>query len=294
MDLNKVKTFCKVVDCGSMAKASEQLFCSQPAISKQILVLEDELGYALFDRYGKKMVLNASGKLVYAFGKACEAKLRKLQDDLRELNAVAGSTVVFGSNNYVGMYIIPNILAHFKAEHPEVALNFSINFTPNILKMLDEDRIEFALVPEFTHIHSKEYQKSVFFRDSMKLIMPCGHPMTKLATVTFPDILKYPFLISRNESLTREYVVKYFKEQGVLPTNTLDLHNSESIKQGVLKGIGISIIAEELVKSEIAQQKLVAVDIYNKPMQRRLYIVHKKSTAVSQKARLFIEHLQHD
>ena len=67
MNTHKLKTFCTVVEYDSFSKASEKLFCSQPAISKQIRSLEKELGYSLFDREGKKISLNANGKIVYKY-----------------------------------------------------------------------------------------------------------------------------------------------------------------------------------------------------------------------------------
>lgn len=155
MNLHRLIIFATVVEAGSVAEAARQLFFSQPAISKQIVVLEETLGYQLFDRIGKKMQINKSGELVYVFAKQYQQNVLKLKKDLDLLNKKFNNSITFGANNYVGMYVIPPLLGKFKDQCPALAVNFSINFTPNILQLLDQGQIELALLPESKLIYDK-------------------------------------------------------------------------------------------------------------------------------------------
>lgn len=292
MNLHRLIIFATVVEAGSVAEAARQLFFSQPAISKQIVALEETLGYQLFDRIGKKMQINKSGELVYVFAKQYQQNVLKLKKDLGLLNKKFNNSITFGANNYVGMYVIPPLLGKFKDQYPALAVNFSINFTPNILQLLDQGQIEFALLPESKLIYDKKYTIIPFFKDLMKLIMVKDHPLAKRNIIFAKDILDYPFLISRKESITREYVEKHLQTLNITLANIIDLHNSESIKQGVLKGIGISIIAQGLVKNEVAQNSLIQKDIEDLQLQRVIYIVMKKNVKLSSEATNFIQQLQ--
>ena len=119
MDIDKLLRFCAVVDYGNMSKAADTLYCSQPALSKQILALEKELGYPLFDRHGKKMVLNKNGQLLYNFGRHLERDFNQLKADLYALNCSSHHEISFGATNCIGTYLLPPILIDFKKQHPE-------------------------------------------------------------------------------------------------------------------------------------------------------------------------------
>ena len=238
------------------------------------------------------MQINKSGELVYVFAKQYQQNVLKLKKDLDLLNKKFNNSITFGANNYVGMYVIPPLLGKFKDQCPALAVNFSINFTPNILQLLDQGQIELALLPESKLIYDKKYTIIPFFKDVMKLIMVKDHPLAQKNVIFAKDILDYPFLISRKESITREYVEKHLQTLNITLANIIDLHNSESIKQGVLKGIGISIIAQGLVKNEVAQNSLIQKDIKDLQLQRVIYIVLKKNVKLSSEATNFIQQLQ--
>ena len=127
MDLQKMMSFCTIYECGSISKASEKLFCSQPALSKQISALESELGYPLFERNGKKVTINANGTIFYRFAKTVINDYALLKRDLYLENNKVLHEVRFGATNFIGTYLLPAVLSKFKSSYSSIPVNFMVD-----------------------------------------------------------------------------------------------------------------------------------------------------------------------
>lgn len=288
MNINKIINFCIVVEEGSMAKAAEKLFCSQPALTKQIHSLEEELGCSLFLRRWKKMELNDNGRAFYRFGKSIQTEYSHLKKELKALSGFREKTVRLGATNYIGVYLMPQIINSFKQEHPEIIISFTMDFLPNITKLLEADEVDFAIVPESQQLlHDAEYISRVLCQDEMGLVMPPDHPLCKKEEIFPADLAGYPFLISQSKSATREYVMRQLSLAGAVPTETVDMYNTEAIKHAVMDGMGISILSLLSVQAEQHSHSLVAKKISGLPLYRNVYCVHKKRTVRSPEMKLF-------
>jgi len=290
MNTDKIISFCRVVEQGSLSKAAELLFCSQPALSKQLSSLETECGYPLFDRAGKKLILNKTGELLYQFGKRLEKDLIQLKKDLYDLNKPAASSVCFGVTNYIGIYLMPPVLSEFKKKWPRIAVSFTVDFLPNIVDLLEQDQISFALIPQsqYTTENSK-YICRIFCQDDMVLAFPNNHPLADLSKVTPQDIVGYPFLVSQKKSATREFIFSQLNAVGAMPANIVDMYNTETIKQGIICGIGISILSRTSIANEINNKLLQVSCVEGMNLNRALYFIHKKAKALSAEDKIFID-----
>lgn len=289
MNIDKILSFCAVVDYGSLSKASEALFCSQPSLSKQIVALENEIGYPLFDRNGKKMTVNKNGQLLYEFGRHLEKEYNQLKSDLYDLNHPCRREISFGATNYIGIYLLPSILSNFKKQHPEIPVNFTVNFFSNIIDMLQQDVISFAIAPEHDEIlRNPALICQPFCDDQMTVVFPPDHPLAKLDEITPNDLLAYPFLISQVQSATRAFILSRFGIYGIQLTNIQNMYNTETIKQSVLRGMGISILSKTAVAHEERNGFLMTAPLRGINLVRKLYLIHTKNRILSQEDSLFI------
>lgn len=290
MDINKITSFCTVVDEGSMSKAAEKLFCSQPALTKQIKALEQECGYQLFSRSGKKLVLNKSGELFYQFGKRLEKDLSQLKSDLYALNHTRKNIICFGATNYAGIYLMPQIISEFKRNYAHIAVSFTMDFLPNVISLLELDKIDFAIVPESMQIlHNSDYNCKPLCKDDMLLVLPVNHPLAQQETVSPQEIMPFVFLVSQVKSATREYVLAQLGSIQCVPDNIIDMYNTEAIKRSVISGMGISILSRLSVMEEERNGLLVTKPIAGLPLQRSLYCMYKKLRQLSPDTQLFID-----
>lgn len=290
MDIQKMLTFCTVYECGNISKASEKLFCSQPALSKQIHSLELDLGYALFERNGKKITINENGKIFYRFAKNVINDYQLLKRELFIKNNKANHEVRFGTTNFIGTYLIPPILSKFKNEYPTTPVNFIVNFLPTITQLLEEDVINFAIVPGNNNIlNNPSYICDAFLEDEFVLICPPNHPLTQLEEVHLDDIKDYTFLISCDQSATREFVGQILEENNIHLTNVINMDNIYTIKHGVINSLGISILSKNAIEKDESFGVLKSLKIKNKEFKRKLYIVYKSKHTFLEEEALFIK-----
>lgn len=290
MDIQKMLTFCTVYECGNISKASEKLFCSQPALSKQIHSLETDLGYPLFERNGKKITINENGKIFYRFAKNVINDYQLLKRELFIKNNKSNHEVRFGTTNFIGTYLIPPILSKFKNEYPTTPVNFIVNFLPTITQLLEEDVINFAIVPANKNIlNNPTYICDSFLEDEFVLICPPNHPLTQLDEVCLEDIKDYTFLISCDQSATRDFVSQILEENNIQLSSVINMDNIYTIKHGVINNLGISILSKSAIEKDESFGVLKSIKIKNKEFIRKLYIVYKSKHTFLEEEALFIK-----
>ncbi|MBQ7053270.1 MAG: LysR family transcriptional regulator [Clostridia bacterium] len=290
MDIEKLLRFCAVVDYGSMSKAAEKLYCSQPALSKQIIALEKEIGYPLFERSGKKLTLNHNGQLVYTFGRHLEHDYSQLKADLYAANCRHGHEVSFGATNCIGTYYLPPVLIDFKKRNPDIPVSFTLSFFTGIMEMLNQDIIAFALVPEDDEtLNNPNYICSAFYDDEMVVVFPKEHPLAAFQSIPPQELSKYPYLISQVQSATRRFILARMGKHGVALGPMENMYNTETIKQSILKGMGISILSRISVTNEERLGFLKTAKLDDVDLSRKWYIVRKKSRILLPEYNFFIQ-----
>lgn len=290
MDIEKLLRFCAVVDYGSMSKAAETLYCSQPALSKQIIALEKEVGYPLFDRSGKKMTLNQNGRLLYSFGRHLEHDYSQLKSDLYALNCPSRREISFGATNIIGTYFLPSLLVDFKKQHPDIPVNFTLSFFPNIIDMLNQDVISFAMIPEDDEIlHNPAYVCREFLDDDMVVVFPPDHPLSAYERIPAEELIKYPYFISQINSATRRFILSRLHAHNIRLVNVQNMFNTETIKQSIIRGMGISILSRIAVETEMRHGFLKAAPLADINLVRKWYLISKKNHILLPEDALFIE-----
>ena len=290
MNIEKFKSFCKVVEYDSFSKASEELFCSQPAISKQIKSLEKAVGFPLFDRDGKKIRLNSNGKIVYKYSQRILDEISEMNRELIENNNSLCPVISFGATNFIGVHILTANLSKFKETYPDVSLSFTIDFIPNILKMLHFNKFSFAFIAETNLVNDYPDIKTEFFRDDeLILVVPHNHVWSTKKSITLDELNTETFLVSQPNSAIRNFIEKKLYTKGVILKNTSNLYNIEGIKQSILNGHGISILPRQSVITELKHRLLVEVPINNLTFTRKLFIAYKKNKHFTSIERKFIQ-----
>lgn len=290
MDLDKLLRFCAVVDYGSMSKAAETLYCSQPALSKQITALEKEVGYPLFDRSGKKMTLNQNGRLLYTFGRHLEHDYSQLKSDLYTLNCSSRREISFGATNTIGTYYLPSLLVDFKKQHPDIPVNFTLSFFPNIIDMLGQDIISFGMIPEDDDVlHNPAYVCREFFDDEMVVVFPPDHPLAAYDAIPPAELSKYPYFISQIQSASRRFILSRLSTYGIHLENFQNMFNTETIKQSIIQGMGVSILSKISVETEERHGFLKTAPLEGVNLHRKWYIINKKNHVLLPECNLFIQ-----
>lgn len=293
MNLDQLKTFCTAVECKSFSKASEKLYCSQPSVSKQIHSLEEELGYPLFKREGTKLSLNENGKIVYKYSQKILKEVINMKFALTEQNNSSNSTISFAATNFIGVHMITSKINDFKNSFPDIPLTYTIDFTPGILKLLNDNKVSFAFIPEFDLISNYPNIKIDFFKeDELILVVPNNHKWANKKSINIFLLTSELFLLSQPNSAVRNFIEKQLDNYGIHLKNKVNLYNIEGIKQSLLEGIGVSILPRKSIINEIKYNLLTEVTIENINLTRKLFIAYKEDKKFNQNEINFIKLLK--
>lgn len=293
MNLDQLKTFCTAVECKSFSKASEKLYCSQPSVSKQIHSLEEELGYPLFKREGTKLSLNENGKIVYKYSQKILKEVINMKFALTEQNNSSNSTISFAATNFIGVHMITSKINDFKNSFPDIPLTYTIDFTPGILKLLNDNKVSFAFIPEFDLMSNYPNIKIDFFKeDELILVVPNNHKWANKKSINIFLLTSELFLLSQPNSAVRNFIEKQLADYGIHLKNKVNLYNIEGIKQSLLEGIGVSILPRKSVINELKYNLLREITIENINLTRKLFIAYKEDKKFNQNEINFIKLLK--
>jgi DNA-binding transcriptional LysR family regulator len=287
--LKQLRAFSQVVRNGSISKAAEKLFLSQPSVSLQIQALERELEVTLFERRGPSLKLTPEGEMLYQMADPLVEGIDRLHEnfaaqfgklDSGELNIGAGESTI--------LYILPEPVRRFVLAYPGVTLKMHNVTGRDGLKMLRSDEIDFAVGSMLDVPEDIEYTPVVTY-DPM-LIAPKDHPLAIKARdggkVTLEDVSHYGLILPPSHLSTWRIVKYVFQQHNLTFSVTLEAGGWEVIKKYVELGMGISIVTDICLTGD---EKLCRIPLTEYFPQRGYGLVLRKGRFMSPQARRFIE-----
>ncbi|MBL0124543.1 MAG: LysR family transcriptional regulator [Betaproteobacteria bacterium] len=284
----QLKTFESVARLLNFTRAAEELHLSQPAISMQIKQLEDHAGMALFEQIGKKTFLTQAGEQVRRLALEMLSQVKDCEDSLASLRGATGGhlelTVVSTAK-----YFAPQVLSTFSKSHADVTVKLLVNNREQVIQQLMENRVDLAIMGRPPP--GLDAVASVFAKHPHGIIAPPDHPMAKKKRINLKLLAGENFLIREPGSGTRTSMERVFAERGVKLASSMELASNETIKQGVMAGLGLSYLSLHTVGLELAAGKLVRLDVIGTPVVREWYVIQRKGKILSPLAERFREFL---
>lgn len=284
----QLKTFESVSRLLNFTRAAEELHLSQPAISMQIKLVEDHAGMALFEKIGKKTFLTQAGEQVRRLALAMLSQVKDCEDSLAALRGGTGGhlelTVVSTAK-----YFAPQVLSAFSKSQPGVTVKLSVNNREQVIQQLMENRVDLAIMGRPPR--GLDSVASAFARHPHGIIAPPDHPLAKKKRINLKLLSSENFLIREPGSGTRTSMERVFAGRGVKPASSMELASNETIKQGVMAGLGLSYLSLHTVGLELAAGKLVRLDVVGTPVVREWFVIQRKGKALSPIAEKFREFL---
>ena len=194
MDIAKLESFLTLAKTQHFAKAADKLYISQPALSKRIRALEDELGIPLFDRMGNKTFLTIHGETFRPFAENMVATCNSAKEYIRQIENMEHGVLNFGATNFIGVYMLPAVIARFHKKHPNITINMNINTSQTILEMLHKNQLEFVFLSDYIIEDPENYVIEQYWQDYLKLVVGTQHPLFSKKAV--------PFLMYRTISIS--------------------------------------------------------------------------------------------
>jgi DNA-binding transcriptional LysR family regulator len=286
MDFDQIETFLEVAKLSSFSRAAERRFRTQPAISSQIRLLEEEVGAKLLDRSGGRVAVTAAGKVFQKYAEDTIEQRRVMLIALAEMHRIPRGEIVVSANEGTCLHILPEVFAEFKRQYPSVAVNVKRSEHQKILEALIENSCDFGVVS--MPIKDKRYTVVPIHRDELVVITPFKHPLAGRDERTLEEVAQYPLLLPKL-GRTRDTLEALFHERRLKPRISMELDSSELTKRFVAADVGISFISRSNVAEELQAKTLSAFKISGMVLQRDLALVFRKDKALSRAALAFIE-----
>jgi DNA-binding transcriptional LysR family regulator len=283
----RLRAFAAVVRTGSFTRAADELFVSQPAVSKHVATLEAELGVTLVERAPRGAVLTHAGRVLADYVLRAEALL---VNGRRAVHAAAGheaGTLAFAASGIPGTYLLPEIVARFTQEHPGVEVVFELSTSAGALELVRAHRAELAVVGGMTVPPELEAER--LLEDEIVLVGPPPLASTRLR----PRDLEAVTWISREEgSATRAAVETMRWQVGLRPVRTLELPSWEAVKRAVAAGAGIAALSRYAIEHELERGALVVLDLPRWRLARTIAAVTARDVPLTPPAQRFLELLR--
>lgn len=273
LTFKQIKVFIAIARMENTTQAAEALFLTQSACSMALTNLEEHLGVKLFERRGKKLILNDKGKLLLP--KAINI-IQSIEDaealiSLGEENKLTGQLII-GASTTIGNYILPKIIGDFAIQHAQTKLTLQVSNTKKIIRQLLKFNIDVGLIEG--HCYHPDVNVTPWKQDELVIIASPGHALCRKKKILLADLKSTRWILREPGSGTREKIEEIMGSQLNI---FLELGHTEAIKQAVMNGFGISCLSKSTVEKALENHELVALKTPFLKLTRDFYILlHKQ------------------
>ena len=290
--LKPLRAFCQVVRLGSVSRAAEALFVSQPAISLQLQALEREYGSHLFERSGRRLSPTREGQLLFEMAQPLVEGVDGLAAVFREkVSGLDAGELNIAANSSTILYLLPRIVDAFRQQHPDVRLTLHNAISADGTDLLREDAVDLA-VGSMVDVPADLSYEPVYRFEPM-LITPHDHPLAGKSKVTLEDISPYGLILPPRRQITYRLVDLVFQQARVPYNVVLEVGGWEVIKQYVAMGMGLSIVSS-ICLGEADRGRIAARSLSAYFPSRSYGVVVRKGKYLSPQARAFIALIRPD
>ena len=281
--LRQLEVFAEVLKSGSTTQASVMLALSQSAVSAALTDLEGQLGVQLFDRVGKRLVVNEHGRLLYPRALALLEQTTEIEQLFREDN---GAIRVYASST-IGNYILPAMIARYRQDFPDLPLELSVGNSQDVINAVLDFRVDIGLIEG--PCHSTEIISEPWLEDELVVFAAPSSPLTK-GPVTLEQLAASPWILRERGSGTRELVDYLLLSHLPRFQMAMELGNSEAIKHAVRHGLGISCLSRPVIAEQLQAGTLSEVPVPLPRLVRTLWRVHHRQKHISNAITRFLHY----
>ena len=267
MDLRQLEIIRAIAETGSFTAAGEKLHVSQSAISRQILILEDELGEPVFHRIGRRIRITPAGESLLQLS---HRVFRDLQETVSAISdtreALRGSIGLVGGMT-VCLYVFPALLAEARRIHPNLDMRVTVGSTQRSIEMLRSGAGDLGLLT--LPIEASDLVSVPLLTEELLLATYPSHPLASQKRIVPADLEGQPFVLFETGSITRQIVEEFFARERISPPIIMETENVEIIKAMVRNGLGISIIPWQAAAADVKSKQLFCSRISGVQLERQ-------------------------
>ncbi len=291
MNLEQYKAFFYTVKYGNISRASEQLFITQPAVSRSIRQLEDSLKCTLFFRTSKGVKLTAEGEILFKYVEQAFNFIEAGESKIRDINSLLAGEVRIGVSDTICKYYLIPYLKLFKTLHPNIKIHVICPTTPGIIALLKTGRIDFGIINLPYEDEQLHFQNIISVQDCFV----AGEKYSSLSKQVQPlqEILRHPLLLLEKTSNSRLFIDDYFRSHALTVEPDFELDNIDLLVQFAKYDFGIACVIRNFILDELQKGNLYEIKPAEKIPSRHMGVTWLKNVPLSAAAKVLISNLDY-
>lgn len=272
--VRQLKVFETVARHLSFSRAAEELHLTQPAVSTQVKDLERHAGLPLFEQLGRKIYLTVAGRELLQYSRAIIQMFREADEAMAQLKGIAGGTLNVSVIS-AGDYFFPRLLAEFTRRHPGVILSLAVHNREELLRQLSDNLTDLAVMvrpPEDMDTVSEAFAPHPYV-----IVAAPDHPLATRKNISLEALLHEKFVVRERGSDTWNSMQDAFQDRLPKLNIAMEIRSTETIKQAVIAGMGISFLSAHAIGLELQAGNLVVLEVQGFPSMQNWNVVHRKN-----------------
>ncbi len=284
----QVKVFETVARHLNYSRAADELHMSQPGVSTHVRQLELHAGLPLFEQVGRRIYLTRAGEEMLRYSRGILQQLKEADDALAAMKGLRGGRLDIAVIS-AGDYFFPGLLAEFCRRHEGVTVRLSVNNREEILRQLADNTTDLTVLlrpPEGPHLAAEPFAPQPHV-----IIAAPGHALAGRRRVPLREVVGQPFIVREKGSDTRLAMDELAAESRLRFNVTMEIRSTETIKQAVIAGMGVSFLSAHTLGRELELGLLSVLEVEGFPVLRQWHIVHHRAKRLPAVALAFKEFL---
>ena len=267
MDISQLRTLVRVAELGSLSKAADRLCIAQPALSRQVRMLEEELGTRLFDRHGRGMVVTEQGRTVLRHALRILKEVDAIKADVIDETDAFGGHVSIGMPPTVSHMLAAPLLAAIHEAHPNAKCRLVSSYSLYLLDWIYRGEIDIVILYDPQSIISLKCEP--LLEEDFHVIAPADGGLSQQAPVPFSSLAGKPLLLPSINHGLRQIVEQCAQDCGISLDVRVEIDSYSTLRQLVMNGDGWTILPLAAVRSDIAAGQLSGAPLVD-PVPKRL------------------------
>ncbi|MDR3711246.1 MAG: LysR family transcriptional regulator [Puia sp.] len=276
----RLKVFYTVARRLNFTRAAEELYITQPAVTKHIHEIEHYFKVQLFERNGTKIKLTPAGEILLQHSEQIFAAYRNLEFEINTLSHRHSGQLKIGASTTVAQYVVPPVLAAFHKKFKDIRVSLSISNTEQIEQALQEGAIDLGIIEGRSKNTLFKYTE--FIKDELVLVSSIHHPMARKGPIRLEELLKIPLLLREPGSGTLEVIAHALKPLGVKISQLqreMQLGSTESMKRYLSHSDCMAFLSAHAVTGELQQKEFCIIPVKGLHIGRFFYFIQQHGQA---------------
>jgi len=278
MDLRQLEILQAIAETGSFTGCGRKLHVSQSAVSRQILLLEDELGEPLFLRVGRGVRMTPAAETLVQLGQRMFQDLRETVGAITDRTRDLRGMLRLSGGMTVCLYVFPPLLKHLRRVHPRLDVRVTVATAGRSVQEIRAGRVDAGLLT--LPVEESDLVTLPVLREELLVVTTPAHPLARRRKIFPRDLADQPFVLFEGGSATRRVIDGFFADEHIQPTIVMDTENVEIIKAMVKTGLGISIVPYQAIAREVRAGQFSCARIEGRELVRETGWVYARANRV--------------